>query len=89
MANHDSAIKRNRQALKKREANRSTKSDMRSGARKVREAVAAGDLAKAKQLLIEVERKYSKAATKGVIHRGNASRSISRLAKLISNKNKK
>ena len=56
---------------------------MRSYVKKVRIAIADGDLDTAKTLLGKAVPYIDKAATKGVIHKATASRKISRLAKLV------
>jgi len=57
---------------------------MRSYVKKVRVAIADGDLDAAKTLLEKAVPYIDKAATKGVIHKATASRKISRLTKLVS-----
>lgn len=57
---------------------------MRSYVKKVRTAIAEGDLETAKTLLEKAIPYIDKAATKGVIHKATASRKISRLSKLVS-----
>lgn len=57
---------------------------MRSYVKKVRTAIADGDLDTAKTLLEKAVPYIDKAATKGVIHKATASRKISRLTKLVS-----
>ena len=84
MPNHKSAIKRHRQSLKRRANNRMAKSAMRTNIAKLRSAVTAGDLTSAKELLKGAEAELSRAGAKGKIHRKNASRSISRLTKLVA-----
>ena len=81
MANTRSAEKQNRQAQKHRVRNAHVLSTVRSSMRKFREAVAAGDAAKTKQELTQAVRQIAKAASKGVIHKGQAARRISRLSK--------
>ncbi len=84
LANHKSAIKRNKQNVARSTRNTHIRSTMRTYVKQVRDAVAAGDLEAAK---ITVERAMpyiDKAATKGVIHKATASRKISRLAKLLN-----
>ena len=49
--------------------------------RKFREALASGDAAKTKTELVSAIRSISKAASKGVIHKAQASRRIARLSK--------
>ena len=81
MANTRSAEKQNRQAQKHRVRNAHVLSTLRTSVRKFREAAAAGDAQKTKQELIAAVRQIAKAASKGVIHKGQAARRISRLTK--------
>ncbi|HUJ25892.1 MAG TPA: 30S ribosomal protein S20 [Myxococcales bacterium] len=81
MANTRSAEKQNRQAQKHRARNTHVMSTLRSSVRKFREAVAAGDAAKTKEELQAAVRQIAKAASKGVIHKAQASRRIARLSK--------
>jgi len=84
LANHKSAIKRIRQTRKRTIRNRFVRSTMRTFIRRVREAVASGDKAVATGALVDAVRKIDKAASKGVIHRNQASRRVSRLTKLVN-----
>ena len=81
MANTRSAEKQNRQAQKHRVRNAHVLSTLRTSVRKFREAATAGDAAKTKEGLAEAVRQIAKAASKGVIHKAQASRRISRLNK--------
>ena len=47
-------------------------------------AIEAGDMAAAKSTLVAAETALCKAATKGVLHKNNASRKVSRLSKAVS-----
>ncbi len=80
MASHKSAIKRQRQSLKRQERNRSVKSTLKTLAKKVETAVAAKSGETAKEALARAMHAYDKAASAGVIHRNTASRKISRLS---------
>lgn len=84
MAHHKSAIKRIKQNEKRRLRNRHVRSTLRTFIKKVREAVAGKDLAAAREALAAAIPVIDKAATKGVIHSSNASRSVSRLNKLVN-----
>ncbi len=84
MANTASAEKRNRQAQKHRTRNVQVRTGVKSVVKKVRDALAAGDGAAAKQALHAAERAIGKAASKGVFHRNAAARKISRLARAVS-----
>jgi small subunit ribosomal protein S20 len=81
VANTRSAEKQNRQAQKHRVRNAHVLSTLRTSVRKFREAAAAGDAAKTKTELAQAVRQIAKAASKGVIHKAQASRRISRLNK--------
>jgi small subunit ribosomal protein S20 len=84
VANTRSAEKQNRQAQKHRARNAHVLSTLRTSVRKFREALSAGDAAKTKQELAAAVRQIAKAASKGVIHKGQASRRISRLTRSAS-----
>ena len=81
MANHKSAKKRARQALKRREHNRHGRSEMRTAVKHVRNAIAAGDGETATASLKQAESLIRRASTKGLVHWKTASRKISRLTK--------
>ena len=81
MANTNSAEKQNRQAIKHRARNQSITSALRTQVRKFREALVGGDAGKTKVELTAAVRAISKAASKGVIHKAQAARRISRLTK--------
>ena len=84
MANHASALKRNRQTEKRTARNQALRSRLRHAVRTVRRAVAGRDLAAAETGLRDATRALDKAVTKGLIHRNNASRRIARLAHAVS-----
>jgi len=83
LANHKSAIKRNRQNEVRNARNTHIRSTMRTYVKQVREAVAAGDSDAARSALGRAVPFIDKAASKGVIHKATASRKISRLSKLV------
>lgn len=83
MAQHRSAEKRARQAEKRRERNRGVRSRVRSSTRAVRAALESGDLATARTQLGEAEKLIRRAASKGVVKKTTASRTVSRLAKAV------
>jgi len=84
VANHKSAEKRHRQSKLRNARNTHIRSTMRSYVKKLRIAIADGDVESAKSLLEKTIPYIDKAATKGVIHKATASRKISRLSKLVS-----
>ena len=83
MANHKSAAKRARQAVKKNARNSQALGTVRTFERKLRTAIAGNDSATAKTLFSDYMSKMSKAAQGGVVHAKTASRKISRLAQSI------
>ncbi len=82
MANHKSAIKRNRQSIVRREKNRQAKAALRTIVKKFTAAVDKEPEA-AKEILASVVPAIAKAASKGIIHKNAASRKISRLSKRL------
>jgi len=84
MAHHKSAIKRWHQSLRERDRNRARRTIARSTVRKVREAVAAGDEAAAKEALSAAYSTLDRAAKQGAIHTGKADRAKRRLATLVA-----
>jgi small subunit ribosomal protein S20 len=84
MANTKSAKKAARQTIRRTNANKGRRSRMRSYARKVEEAIAAGDKAAAAAALKEAEPVLARTAQRGLVHRKTASRKVSRLAKRVS-----
>jgi len=81
---HPSAVKRNRQNIKRQERNYAIRSRLRNEVRKVRDAVAGSDLDAADGALRAAIKEISKAATKGVLHKNAASRRISRLSRAVA-----
>ncbi len=84
MAHHKSALKRIKQNIKRNERNKHVRSTLRTFIKRVREAVAAKDMALAKESLQAAIPVIDSAASKGVIHRSNASRNVSRLNRLVN-----
>ena len=84
MANHKSAVKRNRQNAVRNARNNHIRSTMRTLVKQVREAAASGDKDAAAEALQVAIPYIDKTATKGVIHKATASRKISRLTKLVN-----
>jgi len=88
MANHKSAIKRHRQSLKRRDRNRDARANVRTAIKTVRALMEKGDEVGAKASLLEAEKTIAKASSKGLYHKKNASRKISRLTKLVTKSKK-
>lgn len=85
MANHKSAKKRSKQNLVRRERNRSYLSGVRTAVKKFRnglEELKAGKVqADAVETLMQkAQSALNRAATKGLLHKNNASRRVSRMA---------
>ena len=83
MAQHASAKKRARQALVRRARNRKVRSALRTSIKNVRGALSTGDQAAAATALREAESQIRKAASKGVLSKKQASRSVARLARAV------
>ncbi|HVV79913.1 MAG TPA: 30S ribosomal protein S20 [Pseudolabrys sp.] len=84
MANTKSARKAARQAIRKTEINKARRTALRNSMRKVEEAIATGDRAKASAALKAAEPAIMRAAQIGVIHKNNASRKVSRLTHRVA-----
>ncbi|MFN8182866.1 MAG: 30S ribosomal protein S20 [Candidatus Nanopelagicales bacterium] len=84
MANIKSQIKRNKTNTKANERNKAVKSSLRTASRRVREALAAGEVDRAKELAREAGRKLDKAVSKGVIHKNQAANKKSALDKAVA-----
>jgi small subunit ribosomal protein S20 len=84
-----SAKKRHRQSLERRDKNRAVRSSLKTQIKKVREAVKAGDLAKADAESRLAAKKLDIAASKGVIHKNSASRTKSRVSQFVKNAKQK
>jgi small subunit ribosomal protein S20 len=86
LANHKQAEKRNRQRVKRRARNLLHLSSMRTHVKKVRKALAGGDLEAAKTALPVAITAITRAVSKGVIHRNTAARYVSRLTRAVAKK---
>ena len=85
MANIKSAEKRIGQTERDRDRNRSQRSHMRRAVRQLREAVSAGDVSKAQELLPDTLKLIDTTAQKKIIHRNAAGRTKSRLSQAVAN----
>ena len=79
MANIKSAKKRILVNNAKAERNKAIKSGVKTAIKKVKVAIEANDAAAAKEALVAATTIIDKAATKGVYHKSNAARKVSRL----------
>jgi len=75
-----SALKRNRQNEKLRIQNMAVKTRTKSAVKKVVQAVSQGEKDTAQSAFVAAASLLQKAAAKGVLHKRNASRKISRMA---------
>lgn len=79
MANHNDAIKRNKQNIKLRAHNKHYRTMMRNQVKKVRAAVEGGDKEAAASEFRKAVAIIQRVAAKRVIHKNQAARRVSRL----------
>ena len=84
MANIKSAKKRIQVALVRTERNKSIRSKVKTAIKKVESAVAASDKQLAQTNLKNAVVEITKAASKGVYHKNNAARKVSKLTKAVN-----
>jgi small subunit ribosomal protein S20 len=84
MASHASALKKNRQDIKRRLRNRAHASKLRTQMKKIQEALSSGDASAAGGLMKETVALVDRTAKHRVIHRNAASRTKSRLARALN-----
>jgi small subunit ribosomal protein S20 len=84
MANIVSQIKRNRQALVRRQRNKAVRSTLKTYLKKFRVAADSGDPAAAQGAYQDASRKLDKAAHKGVVHANFAANHKAKMAKRLS-----
>jgi len=83
MPNIRSAKKRVRRNDRRTEINRDRVSRLRTFVKRVETAIGSGDKAAAQEALKNAQPEIMRGVTKGVLHRNNASRKISRLSARI------
>ena len=83
MANHSSAKKRIRQTERRTEVNRQRIGTIRTGLRKVEEAIEGGDKVVAQAAFRDAQPLLMSGVTKGVMAANAVSRKLSRLSKRI------
>lgn len=84
MANHKSAMKRNRQSIVRRARNRAIKTRMKGVIKEVYSAIEEESTEKAIAALKVAIPVIDRTAVKGTIHKKNASRKVSRLTKTVN-----
>jgi small subunit ribosomal protein S20 len=83
LANHKSAIKRNRQTEKRYARNKVYRTQLKNATKRVLVELEAKDKVEAEKELQGAVKVIAKVASKGVIHKRAASRKISGLAKKV------
>jgi small subunit ribosomal protein S20 len=83
MPHTKSAKKRLRQSLERRAKNRATKAAIKTQVKKIRAAIAAGDLTKASEEFRTATVQMDRAGSKRIIHPNKAARTKARLAHLM------
>lgn len=86
MANIKSAKKRIKVTKSKTEQNKSIRTKIKTYIKKVETYVKDGDMENAKKALIEATKQIDMATQKGVFHKKNGSRKVSRISKLVNKK---
>lgn len=84
MANIKSAKKRILVNQTKYERNKSVKSAVKTAVKEVEAAVEANDKAAANEALIAATKLIEMAGSKGIFHKNNVARKVSRLTKLVN-----
>lgn len=84
MANIKSAKKRILVTQTKTDRNKAIKSGVKTAIKKVHAAIESGDKAAASAALLAATSEIDTAASKGVYHKNNASRKVSRLAAAVN-----
>jgi len=85
VANHKSALKRNRQSLERRARNRANKTRIKTAIKAVDAAIASEQNADTVQeALVTAVPIIQRAAVKGTLHKKNAARKVSRLTKRVN-----
>jgi small subunit ribosomal protein S20 len=84
MANTKSARKATRKIARRTIVNKTRRSLLRNSVRKIEEAIASGDRTAALAAFKEAEPAIMRAAQRGVVHKNNASRKVSRLSHRIA-----
>ena len=88
MANLQSAKKRMRQNIKRRERNRKFRSAARTHVKKARRMIAEGDLDGAEEAVRDACSMLDKAARRNIIHPNNAARRKSRIMRQLADARK-
>jgi len=86
LANHKSALKRNRQSLVRRDRNRANRTKVKTAEKRIDAAIEVeGSIEKAQAALLAAVPIIERASVKGAFHKKTASRKVSRLTKRVNN----
>lgn len=85
MANIKSAQKRIETTKRDTLNNKSRKSEVKTYIRKFDEAIEAGDIDKAREIFMQVDKRMKQAEAKNVFHKNKVARTTSRLQKALNN----
>jgi small subunit ribosomal protein S20 len=83
MATHKSALKAHRASLRRRAANRSDRTRLRTQIRQLRKAAASGEATAAEKMLPATVSLVDRSVRKGVLHVNAGARHKSRLSRLV------
>lgn len=83
MARIKSAIKRHKQSLKRRARNRHVRSSVKSAIKEVRSALEKTNADETGKVLSRAVAVLSRAGSKGVLHKKNVARKVSRLSRAV------
>ena len=84
MANHKSALKRNRQSLLRRDRNRANRTKVKSAVKKIDAAIEVESVEQAQEALVAAVPIIERASVKGAFHKKTASRKVSRLTQRVN-----
>lgn len=84
MANHPSALKRIRQAEKRRQRNKAALSTLKTHIKRFHLAIQAENVEGAREAFARVQPLVDKTAARGIIHKRKASRILSRLSRKLN-----
>ena len=84
MANHKSALKRNRQSLVRRERNRANRTRVKTAIKRIDAAIEENSVEMAQEALTAAIPVIDRAAVKGAYHKKTASRKVGRLTKRVN-----
>jgi small subunit ribosomal protein S20 len=84
MPNHKSAEKRDRQNARRNEVNTANRTRLRTTIKRLRTALAAGNVQEAQELLPQTVSVIDKSVQKGILHRNTAARHKARLTSHVN-----